>query len=137
VTRVPATGGVAFWAHASGFIIGAAAALVLGPAEPGPGRVRAGRPAPAAARLVTALADGVAFLLLARFFLVMFSVQAHGFGQVLLKLPFALTGPLTTPFAEFAPPVRLGRVELELPSLAAAAAFHLLGWAVTVLAGLW
>ncbi len=128
ITRLPSAGGVAFWAHAGGFVLGAAVGLALGPAGP------AGRPGPALrppapwpARLPTALADLAAALLLLRFFLVMLNPQLSGFWRPLLGLLLGLTGPLVTPFAELAPSLRFGRVEVEVPSLLAAVAFHLLG----------
>lgn len=142
ITRVPATGGTAFWAHAGGFLLGAAGALALKSTIPGPGRYHAlHQPVPWAARLASALADMVASLLLVRFFLVMLAPQTRGLGQYLINLLFAFTEPLVAPFAEFAPALRLNRVELELSSLVAAVALHLLGgvlgWAITAATHFW
>ncbi len=142
ISRVPATGGVAFWAHAGGFLLGAAVGAVLSPLTAAPTGDEGSRaPAPPAAQLISTLADLVALLLLIRFGLVLTSPAVHGFGQTIISLLFSLTGPLVEPFVEFAPTLHFGRLRIELPSLAAALAFHLAGgvlsWAFGLLAIVW
>ena len=142
ISRVPATGGVAFWAHAGGFVLGAALGAFLAPFTPAPvGPHRPQAPTPPAARLISTLADILALAILARFFLILFAPGVRGPGQAVIGLLFSLTGPLVEPFFELVPILQLGRLRLELPSLAAALTVHLLGglvgWALGLGAGLW
>jgi hypothetical protein len=87
------------------------------------------------------VADLLALALLARFLLVFFSPAVRGPGQAIISLLLGLTGPLVEPFFELVPVLQLGRLRLELPSLAAAFTLHLLGglvgWALSLGAGLW
>jgi membrane associated rhomboid family serine protease len=134
-----ATGGIAFWAHVGGFLLGAALALVLPkapayerprPVAVAPVRAPARQPATAIAQVVTTLFDLLGLLLLARFFLVLLPLPSRGALDLLVDLVRALSAPFVEPFTHLAPLLRIGQLDLELYTLLALLAYHLLGVAV-------
>lgn len=146
LTRVSATGGVAFWAHVGGFVIGLVLALLL-PRQPRRVEVRAPRPASARASTqplqllaqgVTTAFDLLGLLLLARFLLLVIALPAHGLLRLLTELVLVISWPFVEPFTEFAPALRIDGAVLEVYTLLALLAYHLLGallaWCVASLA---
>jgi membrane associated rhomboid family serine protease len=120
-------GGVAVWAHVTGFLLGAVSAKVLpstGPAR-APTALR-GAPmrradAPGPARLVSSVADLLALLLVVRLALLFFfglAVERSPIGALVGPI-VGVTNPLVEPFAEFMPAIRIGGGVLEVYTLVA------------------
>jgi membrane associated rhomboid family serine protease len=127
-------GGVAFWAHITGFVLGAVSAKVLPATSPlraptSPRRAALRRAdAPGPARLVSSVADLLALLLVVRLAIRFF------FGLAVARSPLAalaapivvLTNPLVEPFAELVPAVRIGGGVLEVYTVVAIVVVYVL-----------
>jgi len=118
------SGGVAFWAHIVGFVLGIAAAklLPIGQIDASrsnkPSIARANAPGPA--RLVASVADLLALLLGARLVL-------RFLGGAAFAAPVAaLTEPIVDPFQIVVPALRVGGGVLELYTLCALVAVYVL-----------
>jgi membrane associated rhomboid family serine protease len=132
ITRASsATEGVAFWAHVTGFVLGAACAKMLpssgaarAPSALAGGVRRADAPGPA--RLVSSLADLVVLLLVARLAIVLLFGTLRSPLTALTAPIVGLTNPLVEPFAEFVPAVRFAGGVLEVYTLVAIVAVYVL-----------
>ena len=132
ITRASsATGNVAFWAHVTGFVVGAAGAKLLpsshptrAPAALGGGLHRADTPGPA--RLVSSVADLLALLLVVRLAIVLLFGSGRSPLATLTAPIVGLTNPLVEPFAEFVPAVRIGGGVLEVYTVVAIVAVYVL-----------
>jgi membrane associated rhomboid family serine protease len=137
ITYVSATGGIAFWAHVGGFLIGLVLALLL-PKAPRVPRVPAATSAAGAVpagvlfivRIVTTLLDLLGLLLLARFVVVLIAPAGRGLMAWLAELVLVASWPFVEPFAGVAPLIRFGSWQVEVYTLVALLAYHLLGAAL-------
>ncbi|MGQ9674263.1 MAG: rhomboid family intramembrane serine protease [Chloroflexota bacterium] len=141
-----ATGGVAWWAHVGGFVFG----MVVTPFLPKPRLSRppfassqyawsANQLSPAlgvAVSVVSLAGDFVRLLILVRLALRFFMVDAEGPLGFVVRLVYQWTSPLVGPFGRILPSIQVGPFLLELPSLLALVAFHILFmiaiWALTI-----
>ena len=132
ITRASsATDNVAFWAHVTGFVLGAASAKLLPSSGPtrrsaalSGGLHRADAPGPA--RLVSSVADLLALLLVVRLAIVLLFGSGRSPLASLTAPILGLTNPLVEPFAEFVPAVRVGGGVLEVYTLVAIVAVYVL-----------
>ncbi len=141
-----ATGGVAWWAHIGGFLVG----MVLAPLIPKPRisrpTVRAGQLAaagelpPALGVVISALSllgDAVKLLILVRIAFRFLGLTPVGPSGFVVRLVYLWSSPLVKPFSHFLPALHVGPFVLELHSVLALLAYHILVtiaiWALTVL----
>ena len=126
------TANVAFWAHAGGFGLGAATAILVPglrrtmPALRHPARPRHRAPLGLSAPLA-AVADAVAFLLVVRVVVVFAVSNPHSPVLPLAQAIVGLTAPLVEPFLSILPIIQVVGRTLELYTVAAALAFWLAG----------
>jgi membrane associated rhomboid family serine protease len=125
-----ATGGVGYWAHIGGFILGALLIYLL-PKAPASTRVAQGRfDAPGCPRwlrgLIVAVGNAVTLLIVARLAFGLLLPSAPGVLAVVEALVIGITNPLVLPFAWFLPAIRLDGSVLELYALLALLVYQLL-----------
>jgi membrane associated rhomboid family serine protease len=125
MTHATVAGGVAIWAHLTGFVFGALAARVLPqsssprPAFGRSGATRRGE-APGPARLVSSVADLLAVLLVARLIIVFIGLSGPRSPLAgLAAIVLAATSWLVQPFHDVLPNIRVGLGVIELAALAA------------------
>jgi len=126
-----AAGGVASWAHVGGFVIGLALAPLFPKlahptlVTPGPtaGASPIGR---SAARAASVLGGVVEVLVVTRVLLLLAAPTGEAIVRVLANVVIVLTWPLVLPFAGLLPILWFGDARLELSSLLALAAYHVL-----------
>jgi len=124
-------GGVASWAHVGGFVLGLALAPLFPKlahptlAAPGPtaGAPSLGR---SAGRVASVLGGVVEVLIVARLVLLIAAPTGEAIVRVLANVVIVLTWPLLLPFAGLLPILWFGDARLELSSLLALAAYHVL-----------
>jgi len=121
ITQAAAPGNVAVWAHVSGFVLGAAAGILLPKSRVYVPRTglemrRAGGPGPAG--LVSSVANLITLLLGARIVFHLLEIRP-GFGLLgdVAGLVYSITNPFVRPFEEFVPWLLIMRMPLDLPAL--------------------
>jgi membrane associated rhomboid family serine protease/uncharacterized protein YggT (Ycf19 family) len=127
-----ATGGVAIWAHVSGFAIGAACGFMLSRSGPatlprtvGSATMRRGD-APGPARLISSIADLLALLLGARLVLRLFGSAVSNSPVGGFALPVVgVTQPVVEPMEHLLPTVRVAGGVLEVATLVAIVCVYL------------
>ena len=124
-----ATGGVGYWAHVGGFVIGA---LLINffPKTPASSPVARGRvDAPGCPRpvrlLLVGVGNAITLMLIARLASALFIPRLDGVVGALDRMLFLLTDPLVVPFSLFLPAIRLGGPVLELYTLLALLVYQL------------
>lgn len=127
ITRASqATGGIAFWAHVGGFLLGMAFVWVMpkhphptSPARPAPTRRKPQGALRGVARALSTVADVLALIVVARVLLLLAGLPGRGISEPLGRLLYALTTPLVEPFAGSLPTLLVNGREVELFSIAA------------------
>jgi membrane associated rhomboid family serine protease len=141
-----ASGGVAWWAHIGGFVIGMIAILLwpkprMSRAPMGSRIARSARhvsPALSFVLGVISLAgDVVKLLVLARVIFRLFDLSAAGPFGLLIEMIYLWTAPLVQPFTHILPTQQIGSFLVEWHSVLALLAYHVLAtlaiWAITLL----
>jgi membrane associated rhomboid family serine protease len=132
-----ATGGVGWWAHVGGFLLGMLLLVAFPKAPAGPAqrsapsaRRTAVVPEPGAARWLLRAAsfagDAVSVLIGARILLVLLEPAEGRLLRAVARLVMAITLPLVEPFVRFLPAVRLGGSVLELYAVLALVVYYIL-----------
>ncbi|MDA8218440.1 MAG: rhomboid family intramembrane serine protease [Dehalococcoidales bacterium] len=144
-------GGVGWWAHIGGFLIGVTLTLLLPKARPSEATCRPlaaqspralGKSSPVSAavvRTVTFLGDAISLLLTLRVIFLALAVARGGILDFLAQLVYALSWPLVEPFTAFVPYLRIGNSVVELYTLLALLVYYalisVLAWALSLVLG--
>lgn len=132
------SGGIGWWAHIGGFLLGALVTPVMPKARrreqvyrpltiAGPRDIRRTHPRGAAiVRGVTFLGDVINLLLTLRLVFVVFDAPQFGLVGAVVRLVYALSWPLVEPFSQYLPYLVVGGRTIELYTILAFVVYYLL-----------